>query len=47
VRDGFIDESGVVVTRGAAQLDPSAFRVADHFVDPHGILGVAADDRAR
>ena len=39
VSDVLIDESRVVVTRGAAQLDPSAFRVADHFVDPHGLLG--------
>jgi len=39
IADLFIDESRVVVTRGDAQLDPVGFAVADHFVDPHGLLG--------
>jgi predicted O-methyltransferase YrrM len=47
VSDLFVDESRVVITRGDAQLDPEAFRVADHFADPHGILHTDPEERAR
>ncbi len=39
IADVFIDESQVVVTRGDAPLDPNGFAVADHFTDPHDLLG--------
>jgi predicted O-methyltransferase YrrM len=39
IADLYVDESQVVVTRGNAQLDPDTFAVADHFADPHHLLG--------
>jgi predicted O-methyltransferase YrrM len=34
-----IDRDWVSVRRGRAPLDPTTFRIADHYVDPHGLLG--------
>jgi len=39
IGDLFIDQHRVVVTRGDAPLDMHGFAVADHFTDPHRILG--------
>jgi predicted O-methyltransferase YrrM len=39
IADLFIDEGQVVVTRGNAHLDPDTFAIADHFADPHHLLG--------
>jgi predicted O-methyltransferase YrrM len=41
IADLYIDESQVVVTRGTAYLDPGTFAVADHFADPHHLLGAS------